>query len=124
MSGNPRVGRLSNAESLDFELLDLLKRDPNASQRAIAEQLGVSVGRVNYLLRALRDKGVVKLENFATSEYKLGYIYTLTPSGIAHRARLARGFLARKRAEYDRLRAQIAALEQEIDQNDGADGEQ
>lgn len=112
--------RLSRHESLDFELLDLLSDEPELSQREIAERLGLSVGRANYCLKALREKGAVKVRNFRASDNKLAYAYILTPEGLAHRARLAGAFLARKRAEYDRLKRQIASLESEFDLKDGS----
>jgi EPS-associated MarR family transcriptional regulator len=110
---------LSRGEALDFELLDLLSREPELSQREMAERLGLSLGRMNYCLKALRDKGAVKLRNFQKSPNKLGYAYVLTPTGISQRTRLASAFLARKRAEYDRLKAQIDALQEEFDASDG-----
>jgi len=105
---------LSDRETLDFELLSLLGAEPKLSQRELAERLGISLGKVNYCLKALADKGAIKLDNFRASSNKLGYAYVLTPRGIGHRARHAGGFLARKMAEYDRLKAQIDALEAEL----------
>lgn len=118
-TSSPSASDDARAESLDFELLDLLQREPDLSQREIASRLGISVGRTNYCLKALREKGAVKLKNFRASGRKLGYVYVLTPAGIARRARLAGTFLALKRAEYDRLKAQIAALEREMDGKTG-----
>ena len=106
---------LSDRESLDFELLDLLEKEPALSQREIAERLDISLGKVNYCLKGLAEKGALKLSNFRASKNKLGYVYVLTPKGLSDKARLTKGFLARKMAEYDRLKAQIRALEREIE---------
>ncbi len=109
---------LTRRETLDFELLDLLAREPKLSQREMAQRLGLSLGRMNYCLKALHDIGAVKLRNFHASQNKLGYVYVLTPAGIGQRTRLASAFLARKRAEYDRLKAQIDALQEEFEPAD------
>lgn len=105
---------LSRQESLDFELLTLLASEPALSQREIAERLGISLGRTNYCLKALMEKGALKLGNFRASRTKLGYAYQLTPGGISRRLSLTRLFLERKLAEYDHLVAQIAALRREL----------
>ena len=111
---------LSQRESLDFELLFLLETEPGLSQRAIAERLGVSLGRVNYCLKALLEKGELKLAHFRSAKSKLGYAYALTPRGVAQRAALTRRFLQRKLIQYDRLKAQIAGLERELNRTDAA----
>ena len=85
------------------------------SQRELAEALGVSVGAANYCLKALVEKGWVKLENFHKNPNKLGYLYLLTPMGIAAKAQLTAGFLRRKMAEYEALRAEIDQLQAEVD---------
>ena len=105
---------LSRQESLDFELLALLEREPQLSQREMAGRLGISLGRTNYCLRALVDKGAIKLGNFRASRTKLNYAYRLTPTGISRRVSLTRRFLERKLAEYDRLEAQITELRREL----------
>ena len=97
-----------------FRLLRLLEQYPEKSQRDISRELGVSLGAVNYMLRALVEKGEVKLRNFQASENKLRYANVLTPSGIEAKARLTLGFLRRKRAEYEALRAEIEALEEDL----------
>jgi EPS-associated MarR family transcriptional regulator len=100
--------------SLDYELLRQLADQPAASQRSLAEHLGVSVGKVNYCLRALVDKGWVKADNFRRSDNKLAYAYLLTPSGARAKLRLTRDFLARKEQEFEALRHEIAALRGEL----------
>ena len=87
-----------------------LEVNPQVTQRELADQLGVSLGAVNYCLNALVEKGLVKIENFKASETKWRYIYVLTPMGIAERAALTGRFLARKLREFEQLRAEIEAL--------------
>lgn len=96
-----------------FRVLRLLSERPQASQREIAEELGISLGKVNYLLKALVAKGHVKVENFRASPHKLGYWHVLTPGGVSERAVLAGRFLQRKLAEYEALEAEIAQLQRE-----------
>lgn len=84
------------------------------SQRELAEAVGVSVGGIHYVLNALIDKGLVKLGNFTAAKDKRRYAYVLTPTGIARKAALTRGFLARKREEYEALRKEIEALSSEL----------
>jgi len=96
-------------------VLRILADSPEFSQRQLAEELGVSVGALNYCLRALIDKGQVKAQNFRASNNKLRYSYILTPNGIAEKARLTHGFLKRKLAEYEALKAEIDAIERELE---------
>jgi EPS-associated MarR family transcriptional regulator len=98
-----------------FKLLRLLEAKPDLSQREMAQELNVSLGSTNYILRALVDKGQVKIRNFRASDNKRRYAYILTPRGLEHKARLTAGFLKRKRAEYDALRAEIEALQAEVE---------
>ncbi|MAQ44263.1 MAG: MarR family EPS-associated transcriptional regulator [Confluentimicrobium sp.] len=102
-------------EDMRFRLLRLLDDSPEMSQRDLARAVGVSLGSVNFQLKALVDKGLVKLGNFSANSDKRRYAYILTPRGLATKASLTRRFLARKRAEYDALRAEIEALQSEID---------
>ncbi len=92
----------------------LLEAKPDISQRELAEHLGISLGGLNYCLRALADKGLVKMQNFTENPNKLGYVYLLTPKGMAAKAQLASGFLKRKMAEYDALKAEIESLRSEL----------
>ena len=87
---------------------------PNASQRELAEYLGVSVGKVNYCLRALVLKGWVKMRNFRNSKKKLLYMYILTPKGVEEKAGVTVRFLRRKIAEYNALSAEIERLTREV----------
>jgi len=103
----------SVSDDIRFKVLRALLANPEHSQREIASDLGASVGVVNYCLRALIDKGQVKVRNFRASNNKLRYAYILTPSGIAEKTRLTAGFLRRKRAEYEALKAEIEAVQRE-----------
>ena len=99
---------------LQYQALKQLQRNPNLTQRELAEILGVSLGKTNYLVKSLLDVGWLKLENFRKSDNKMGYIYLLTPKGIAEKAAITRRFLDRKRSEYDRLVLEIETLEKEV----------
>jgi len=97
-----------------FKVLRLLESTPNISQRQLADALGVSLGKTNFCLNALLDKGLVKMENFRTSTRKLNYAYLLTPTGIAEKAALTARFLMRKQQEYELLRAEIKLLQEQV----------
>jgi len=94
-------------------VLRLLAASPHLSQREVASSVGVSLGKANYCLRALIDKGFVKAENYRKSSNKLAYLYLLTPSGVVAKADMTRQFLARKVKEYEALRMEIESLERE-----------
>ena len=83
------------------------------SQRRLADELGVSVGKVNYCLKALIDRGLVKANNFRNSQNKRAYLYVLTPKGLTEKSRNAVRFLQRKTAEYEALRKEIDQLRRE-----------
>lgn len=101
-------------EDVHFRVLRLLENRPEASQREIAEELGVSLGAINFCVKALIDKGHIKLANFRASKNKLGYVYVLTPEGIAHRTQLAAGFIRRKVAEFEAIQAELEQLRGEF----------
>jgi len=101
-------------EDTRFRVLRLLESHPDLTQREIADRLDISLGGVNYCVRALTEKGLVKIQNFQNSSNKLGYAYLLTPTGVAEKTALAARFLKRKLVEYEALRAEIDALEQEV----------
>lgn len=109
-------------EEVHFRILRLVEKRPEASQREIAEELGVSLGAVNYCVRALIDKGHLKLANFRAAKNKLGYVYVLTPKGIEHRASLAVRFIKRKMAEYEAIRAELEQLQDEFSDTQGTTG--
>jgi EPS-associated MarR family transcriptional regulator len=101
-------------EEMHFGVLKLVQENPGITQRELAERLGVSLGGVNYCMKALAAKGMLKIQNFKNSNNKLAYMYLLTPSGITAKAALAARFLKRKIDEYEVLAAEIAALEREV----------
>src|SRR5205807_431377 len=96
-----------------LRVLRLLDESPTLTQREMARELGVSLGKTNYCLRALLGKGFVKAQNFRNSTNKSGYLYLVTPEGLAAKTDLTRKFLARKREEYDALRLEIERLQRE-----------
>ena len=107
---NPKVN-----EDLTFQALRQLQANPNLSQRQLANALGMSLGRTHYCVRALIERGLVKVEHFRTSKNKLGYAYLLTPEGIETKARITAYFLERKRAEYDALKQELEQLTAEAE---------
>lgn len=98
-------------EDAQFRLMLLLQESPDLTQREIAQRLGISSGSLNYCLRALIDKGYVKVQSFANSKNKLGYAYIMTPAGLAHRLSLTGQFLARKMSEYQALKIELEKLQ-------------
>ncbi len=103
-------------EESHYRLLRLLDSSPNLSQRELARELGVSLGKVNYCVNALIEKGWVKARNFRNSNNKLAYAYLLTPRGIERKAEITVHFLRRKVAEYESLKKEIARLRREVGQ--------
>jgi len=101
-------------EETRFRLLRLLQANPELSQRQLAEALGVSVGKVNYSLRALLEKGLVKVRNFRDSNNKLAYAYYLTPKGAEAKVRATADFLKRKMHEYELIQREIEDLKREV----------
>jgi EPS-associated MarR family transcriptional regulator len=104
-----------------FRVLRLLQENPDLTQRELAQRLGVSVGGLNYCLKALIEKGWIKMHNFSHSRQKLGYAYILTPQGLVEKARLTGSFLRRKMQEFDALKAEIETLKVEINRHGQAD---
>lgn len=100
-------------EEANYHLLRILQANSAITQRELAKQLGISLGSINYCLKALMTKGLVKIENFQGSNNKFGYIYVLTPQGLSERAALTKRFLARKLNEYALLQAEIEALKED-----------
>lgn len=94
-------------------ILRLLQRSPSRTQREMAHELGMSLGKANYVLQALLSRGFVKVQNFRNSSNKRAYAYLLTPAGVAAKAEITRRFLARKIEEYDALREEIERLRSE-----------
>ena len=100
-----------------LKIMQLLQSYPDINQRELAQRIGVSLGQVNYVMQALREKGLVKLENFSKNPNKLQYAYLLTPQGIVEKAQLTVHFLQRKRAEFEALKQEIADLEKQVPKN-------
>jgi EPS-associated MarR family transcriptional regulator len=101
-------------EDTNFRVMRILQANPDLTQRELAEKLGVSVGGLNYCLKALMDKGWVKMQNFQNSKNKFKYVYLLTPQGIAEKVALTSRFLDRKMQEYESLKAEIESLHQDL----------
>jgi EPS-associated MarR family transcriptional regulator len=97
-----------------FRIMRILENSPNITQRELAEKLGLSVGGLNYCLKALINKGWIKIQNFSKNKNKLGYAYLLTPAGIVHKALLTSSFLQRKMQEYEALKQEIKQVKQEV----------
>ena len=111
----PMMKQASAAQQdIRFRVLRLLQARPELTQREIARELGVSLGRVNFCLRALVDKGLVKIRNFQNSKNRTAYLYLLTPKGICAKMALTEAFLKRRLAEYRALRAEIQGLAQTL----------
>ena len=90
-----------------FEILRKISTKPDVSQRKLARELGFSLGKLNYCLRALKDKGYVKIRNFKKNPNKINYFYYLTPKGISHKTKLTINFMKKKIAEYDELKREL-----------------
>ena len=90
-----------------FNVLRKIKNKPDSTQRELAEELGFSLGKLNYCLKALKNKGLIKMKNFGKNPHKLNYIYVLTPRGIAAKTKLTINFMKRKMQEYDELKKEI-----------------
>ena len=101
-------------DDVRFRVLRLLEQNPEMSQRDLAKAVGVSTGGAHYLLKALVDKGLIKIGNFSASEDKRRYAYVLTPKGLSERAALTRRFLIRKMAEYEMLKAEIEEVRSDL----------
>jgi EPS-associated MarR family transcriptional regulator len=101
-------------EDTYFRVMRLLEENPDLTQRELAEKLGISVGGLNYCLKALMEKGLVKMKNFANSKNKFGYVYVLTPTGMVEKAAITQRFLKRKMEEYEALKAEIENLQRDV----------
>ena len=94
----------------EFNLLRLLDKKPNKSQRKIAEELGLSLGKLNYCIKALKKKGLIKIKNFKKNDNKLHYLYLLTPKGIKTKAKLTLNYLIKKSKEYEELKKELIEI--------------
>ena len=105
-----------SSTEIRYRLLKLLENNPNLTQRQMAEEMGLSLGKFNYCIKELAKKGIVKIERFTTSDRKAAYMYLLTPRGIEEKARITAGFLKRKLGEYEEIKQEIKSLQKEVEQ--------
>jgi EPS-associated MarR family transcriptional regulator len=108
-----RIAMPTLSEENRYKLLKLLHENPEMNQRQIASELGLSLGKVNFCLKALMEKGWIKIGNFSRSPNKKAYVYLLTLRGMEEKAKVTFDFLERKRKEYESLRAEIEQLQNE-----------
>jgi EPS-associated MarR family transcriptional regulator len=103
------------AEEMRYQVMRLLEGNPELSQRDVARELGISLGKVNYCLQALMQKGWIKATNFKNSHHKAAYMYLLTPRGLEEKGRLTLQFLGIKIREYEKLRIEIDEMRREAE---------
>ena len=101
--------RIDNSEE-ELEVLRKIEENPKLTQRQIADHLGLSLGKINYLIKALLGKGMLKVDNFRKSDNKVGYLYLLTPEGVERRRKLTMLFLQRKSEEFDKLKKELIRM--------------
>ena len=107
---------LMNNQDIRLDLLRKLESNPHCTQRELSREVGVSVGKVNYCMKKLTEKGLIKLTNFSHNPNKMGYVYLLTPSGVEEKSRLTFSFLKRKIVEFEILKKEINALQLESEE--------
>jgi len=105
-----------NNQDIRLDLLRKLESNPEYTQRELSREMGVSLGKVNYCIKKLTEKGLIKLSNFSHNPNKMGYAYLLTPSGVEEKTRLTFSFLKRKLNEYEILKKEIDALKLESEE--------
>ena len=99
--------KINNKLEDNFKVLRKIQKNPESLQRELAQNLGFSLGKLNYCLKALQNKGFVKIKNFQKNPNKLNYVYVLTPKGIAEKTKLTVNFMKTKMREYDELKAEL-----------------
>jgi len=104
-------------QALRYRLLNILNEEPRLTQKAMAERMGVSVGKVNYCIKEFTKKGIVKVKSFRDSRNKKRYLYILTPKGMEERVKISIRFLKAKMEEYDLIRSYIKELYNDMDQS-------
>ena len=97
-----------------LRVLDQIQRNPEVTQRALVKEVGLSLGKINFLIKCLTEKGIINAKGFKNSKKKLAYLYIITPRGIRKKATLTENFLRIKMKEYDELRTQIEKLKLEV----------
>jgi EPS-associated MarR family transcriptional regulator len=105
---------MNQSVETDYHVLKLIEANPQMTQRQLAAELGISLGKANYCLRAMIEKGWLKARNFKNSNNKAGYMYLLTPRGIEEKTIITANFLKRKLAEYEKIKRDIETLQQEV----------
>ena len=105
-----------NKRDIRLDLLRRLESNPEYTQRELSQEMGVSLGKVNYCMKKLAEKGLIKLTNFTHNPNKMGYVYLLTPQGIEEKSRLTFSFLKRKIIEYEILKIEINELQLESEE--------
>ena len=110
-------------QELEYRLLKILEQQPDLSQRELADKLGISLGKTNYLIKSLIDVGWVKLDNFQRSDNKWRYAYLLTPKGIVEKAGITTRFLVRKQQEFTQIQEEILRLQEEVRQQQNLEKE-
>jgi EPS-associated MarR family transcriptional regulator len=101
-------------------LLRAINANPQMTQRELSSRLGLSLGKINFLIKAMIEKGFIKADNFKNSKHKIAYLYFLTPSGIEEKAKITYRFLKRKMAEYEKLEEEIQQLKKEVGFSDAS----
>lgn len=98
---------MDNELENNYKVLKEIQNNPNTSQRKLAKEVGFSLGKLNYCLKALQQKGLIKIDNFKKNPNKISYVYILTPKGIKKKAKLTMNFMIRKMKEYDELKKEL-----------------
>ena len=101
-------------EEVSYKLFKLIEQQPDLSQRELAKEMGISLGKTNYCLKGLMEKGWLKARNFKNSNNKIAYAYVLTPNGLREKTKITARYLKRKVREYETLKSEIEKLRQEV----------
>ena len=107
-----KQNKTNNVPERYFEILRIIKKKPDNSQRIIANELGYSLGKLNYCINELRKKGLIKIKNFKTNPKKIKYFYYLTPKGLSIKTKLTINFMKRKLKEYDELKKELESIDE------------
>lgn len=113
---------MNSKYEIHLKVLRSIEGNPEITQRELAQELGVSLGKANYCLKALIDRGLVKANNFKNSKHKAAYAYLLTPRGLEEKAKITVRFLKQRMGEYEHLKEEIAELQKEVQNNGHHDG--
>jgi len=108
-------------QEIRYKILKILAGDPSLSQRAMAGRMGISLGKTNYVLTELANKGIIKIKRFKSARNKIPYTYKLTPYGLEEQAKITLKFLKRKLSEYEEIKCQIKEIAKEVEKDDSID---